>query len=168
MANLNDLKKFGDILIPALKDIFAKTGEGDDQPSGDLARAIDRLKKLVSEAADLTPGSLAQRSEAIVAARGVLNEIIVQGCSNNSALPEATVLTIQAQRNALRNQFGLLLEKSVFEDIPRLLSDSDIDRFSNQLERAQKDIEHRRKAKQTVDTVVSVALLAAKLTAKLA
>jgi hypothetical protein len=168
MANLSDLKKFGEILIPALKDIFAKTGEGDDQPDGDLTKALDRLKKLVSEAADPTPASLAQRSEAIVAARGVLNEIIVQGCSNNSTLPEATVLTIQAQRNALRNQFALLLEKSAFEDIPRLLSDSDIDRFSNQLERAQKDIEDRRKAKQTVDTVVSVALLAAKLTAKLA
>ena len=83
-------------------------------------------------------------------------------------LSESTVLTIQAQRNALRNQFALLLEKSVFEDIPRLLSDSDIDRFSNQLERAQKDIGDRRKAKQTVDTVVSVALLAAKLAAKLA
>ena len=167
MANLSDLKKFADILVPALKDIFANVGS-DDQPDADLTKAIDRLKKLVSEAADPTPASLAQRSEAIVAARGVLNEIIVQGCSNTAALSESTVLTIQAQRNALRNQFALLLEKSVFEDIPRLLSDSDMDRFSNQLERAQKDIEDRRKAKQTVDTVVSVALLAAKFTGKLA
>ena len=168
MANLSDLKKFSDILIPALKDIFATTGEGDDQPDADLTRAIDRLKKLVSEAADPTPASLAQRSEAIVAARAVLNEIIIQGCTNAASLSDSTGLTIQAQRNALRNQFALLLEKSVFEDIPRLLSDNDMDRFSNQLERAQKDIEDRRKAKQTVDTVVSVALLAAKLAAKLA
>ena len=166
MANLSDLKKFADILIPALKDIFA--AEGDDQPDADLTKAIDRLKKILSEAADPTPASLAQRSEAIVAARGVLNEIIVQGCSNAAALSESTVLTIQAQRNAPRNQFALLLENSVFEDIPRLLSDSDMDRFSNQLERAQKDIEDRRKAKQTVDTVISVALLAAKLAGKLA
>ena len=168
MANLSDLKKFGEILIPALKDIFAKTREDDDQPDADLTRAVDRLKKFVSEAADPTPASLAHRSEAIVAARGVLNEIIVQGCTNDVPLSETTVLTIQAQRNALRNQFALLLEKSVFEDIPRLLSDSDMDRFCNQLERAQKDIEDRRKAKKTVDTVVSVALLAAKLAAKLA
>ncbi|HEY3197475.1 MAG TPA: hypothetical protein VGJ57_05645 [Nitrospirales bacterium] len=168
MASLSDLKKFSEILIPALKDIFATTGEGDDRPDADLTRAIDRLKKLVSEAADPTPASLAQRSEAIVAARAVLNEIIIQGCTNAASLSESTVLTIQAQRNALRNQFALLLEKSVFEDIPRLLSDNDMDRFSNQLERAQKDIEDRRKAKQTVDTVVSVALLAAKLAAKLA
>ena len=31
-----------------------------------------------------------------MAARGVLNEIIVQGCSNTAALSESTVLTIQA------------------------------------------------------------------------
>ena len=167
MASLSDLKKFSDILTPALKDIFAKLGS-DDEPDEALTKAVNRLKKLVSEAADPTPASLAQRSDAIVAARGVLNEIIVQGCTNDAPLSETTVLTIQAQRNALRNQFALLLEKSVFEDIPRLLSDSDMDRFSNQLERAQKDIEDRRKAKQTVDTVVSVALLAAKLAGKLA
>ena len=61
MADLNDLKKFGDILIPALKDIFAKTGENDDEPDRDLTKALDRLKKLVSEAADPTPASVAQR-----------------------------------------------------------------------------------------------------------
>jgi hypothetical protein len=60
------------------------------------------------------------------------------------------------------------LEKSVFEDIPRLLSDSDITRFSDQLERAQEDVAARQKAKETVDTVISVALIAAKIAAKLA
>jgi hypothetical protein len=168
MANLADLKKFGDILIPALKDIFEKAGKGNDKPDSGVAKAVERLKKLVSEAADPTPASLAQRSEAIVATRGVLNEIIVQAASNNTPLSETTVITIQAQRNALRNQFGLLLERAAFEEIPRLLSDSDLDRFSTQLERAEQDIEDRQKAKQTVDTVVAVALIAAKIAAKLA
>jgi hypothetical protein len=168
MANLTDLKKFSEFLIPALEGIFEKAGNGDDAPNRGIDKALERLSKLISEADDPTPASLAQRSEAIVAARAILNEIIVQAASNNTPLPETTVITIQAQRNALRNQFGLLLEKNVFEDIPRLLSDSDIARFSDQLERAQEDVAARQKAKQTVDTVISVALIAAKIASKLA
>ncbi len=167
MANLTDLKKFSDFLIPALEGVFEKAGDGDDGPSRGVDKALERLSKLISEAGDPTPASLAQRSEAIVAARGVLTEIMVKAASNNTPLPETTVITIQAQRNALRNQFGLLLEMSVFEDIPRLLSDSDIARFSDQLERAQEDVAARQKAKKTLDTVVSAALIAAKIAAKL-
>jgi hypothetical protein len=168
MANLSDLKKFSEILIPALEGVFEKANDGDDGPDRGVGKALERLGKFVSEAGDPTPASLGQRSEAILAARGVLNEIIVQAASNNTPLPETTVITIQAQRNALRNQFGLLIEKSVFEDIPRLLSDSDIARFSDQLERAQEDVAARQKSKQTLDTVISAALIAAKIAAKLA
>jgi hypothetical protein len=168
MANLTDLIKFSEFLIPALEGIFEKAGNGDDGPNRGVGKALERLGKFVSEAGDPTPASLAQRSEAIVAARGVLNEIIIKAASNNIPLPETTILTIQAQRNALRNQFALLLEKSVFEDIPRLLSDGDIARFSDQLERAQEDVAARQKAKETLDTVISAALIAAKIAAKLA
>jgi hypothetical protein len=166
MANLTDLKKFSEFLMPALEGIFAKAGNGDDGPSRDVDKAFERLGKFVSEAGDPTPASLAQRSEAIVATRAVLNEIIVQAASNNTPLPETTVTTIQAQRNALRNQFALLLEKSVFEDIPRLLSDNDIARFSDQLERAQEDVASRQKVKQTLDAVISAALIASKIAGK--
>ncbi len=168
MANLTDLKKFGDFLIPALEGIFEKAGNGDVGPNRGVGKALERLGKLVSEASEPTPAPLGQRSEAILAARGVLNEIIVQAASNNTPLPETTVITIQAQRNALRNQFALLLEESVFEDIPRLLSDSDIARFSDQLELAQEDVAARHQAKETLDTVISAALLAAKIASKLA
>jgi hypothetical protein len=168
MANLTDLIKFSEFLIPALEGIFEKAGNGDDGPNRGVGKALERLGKFVSEAGDPTAASLAQRSEAIVAARGALNEIIIKAASNNIPLPETTILTIQAQRNALRNQFALLLEKSVFEDIPRLLSDGDIARFSDQLERAQEDVAARQKAKETLDTVISAALIAAKIAAKLA
>jgi hypothetical protein len=168
MANLTDLKKFSDSLVPALPRIFKKLADGEDSSEPDLDKALERLRKFIAEAGDPTPASLAQRSEAIVAARAVLNEIIVQAASNCTPLPEASVNTIQAQRNALRNQFGLLLEMSVFEDIPRLLSNSDIDRFSNQLERAQEEVAVRQKAKHTLDTVLSAAVIAAKIASKLA
>ena len=168
MANLTDLKKFSDFLVPALDRIFKKLGDGEGSSEPDMDKALERLRKFISEAGDPTPASLAQRSEAIVASRAVLNEIMVQAASNCTPLPETSVNTIQAQRNALRNQFGLLLEMNVFEDIPRLLSNSDIDRFSNQLERAQGDIAARQKAKQTLDTVISAALIAAKIASKLA
>jgi hypothetical protein len=57
MANLTDLKKFSEFLIPALEGIFEKAGNGDDAPNRGIDKALERLSKLISEADDPTPAS---------------------------------------------------------------------------------------------------------------
>jgi len=169
MADLNDLKGFAEALFPLLKDLFEKTAANADkldrQPESD---AIGKLRKLVNESSAPTPASLPLRTEAIVSVRNALTEILVQAATNNAALPETTVQTIQAQRNALRNKFGLLLERTAFADIPQLLSGSEITHISAELDGADQEIQQRQKAKQTLDTIVKVAITAANIASKLA
>ena len=169
MADLKDLKKIGEDLVPIFKELFelikTESGKTDKRPENDV---VKRLKKLISEAKQPTRASLADRAEAIGAARTALTEVLIQSASSNQALPETTIRIIQTQRNALRNAFGLLLERAVFEDIPQLLPESKLNQISNQLEKADSEIEQRRKAKKILDITVKVAITAAKIAVKLA
>jgi uncharacterized protein YPO0396 len=169
MADLNDLKGFAEALLPILKDLFQRTAADADKVDRQSELAvIGKLRKLVEESSAPTPASLSLRSEAIVSVRNALTEVLVQAATNNAALPETTVQTIQAQRNALRNKFGLLLERTAFADIPQLLSGSEITRISAELDGANQEIQQRQKAKQTLDTIVKVTITAANIASKLA
>jgi hypothetical protein len=169
MADLKDLKQIGEDLVPIFKELFVliKTDadKGDKQPE---TAVVERLKRLVSEANQPTQASLAERAEAIGAARTALTEALIQSASSNLALPQTTIRIVQTQRNALRNAFGLLLERTVFEDIPRLLPDSQINRIALQMDQAAAEIAQRQKAKMILDTTVKVAITAAKIAVKLA
>ncbi len=169
MANLKDLKQLGEDLVPIVKDLFNLIVTDADKPDKRREKAVvQRLKKLISEAKTPTQASLAERAEAIGAVRTALTEVLIKAASSNQALPDTTIRIIQTQRNALRNAFGLLLERAAFEDIPQLLPDSKIDQISTQLEKADEEIAERRKAKKILDTIVKVAITAGKIAAKLA
>jgi hypothetical protein len=169
MADLKDLKQIGEDLASIFRELFklVKTDADKDDKRPENA-VVERLKKLVSEAKEPTQASLAERAEAIGAARTALTEVLIQSASSNLALPETTIRIIETQRNALRSAFGLLLERAAFEDIPRLLPDSQINQISTQLEKAASEIAQRQKAKMILDTTVKVAVTAAKIAVKLA
>lgn len=169
MANLEDLKIVGNDLVPIFVTLFNLVKNDADKTDKQLEKAvIQRLKKLISKAKSPTPASLGERVEAIGATRTAMTEVLIQAASSNQALPDTTIRIIQTQRNALRNAFGLLLERAVFEDIPQLLADSDIDQISTHLEQADQEITQRQKAKEILDIIVEVAITAAKIAVKLA
>lgn len=169
MANLGDLKKVGEDLVPIFRELFdlikSDADKADKQPE---KAVIQQLKKFISEAGIPTPASLAERAETIGAIRAALTEVLMKAASGNLSLPETTIRIIQTQRNALRNAFGFLLEKAVFEDIPKLLSESKIDKISIQLEKADQEIAERQQAKRILDTTIKVAITTAKIATKLA
>lgn len=168
MANLNDLKKVGEELVPIFQELFDLIKTDAEKPNKQPEQAVvQRLKKLVSEANTPTQASLAERAETIGAMRTALTEVLMKAASSNQPLPETTIRIIQTQRNALRNAFGLLLVVTVFEDIPQLLSATKIDQISIQLEKADKEIAERRKAKKILDTTINIAITASKIATKL-
>lgn len=169
MADLKDLKNIGEDLVPIFKELFELIKTDADKTDKRPENAVvQRLKKLISEAKQPTRASLAERAEAIGAARTALTEVLIQSASSNQALPETTIRIIQTQRNALRNAFGLLLERAAFEDIPQLLPDRKLDQISIHLETAASEIAQRQKAKKILDTTIKVAITASKIALKLA
>ena len=164
MADLKDLKKIGEDLIPIFKELFDLVKTDADRTRKDAENAvIRRLKKLIDECNQPTKAGLEERVGSIVAVRGALTEILIQSASSNQALPETTVRIIQTQRNSLRDGFGRLLEQIVFKDIPQLLPDKQLERIAIQLERATSEIAERQKAKKILETTVNIAIIAGKI-----
>jgi hypothetical protein len=169
LRDVQDNRAMRTEFVPIFKDLFGLVKAGANKTDKRPEKAVvQRLKKLISEAKKPTPASLSERAEAIGAARTALTGILLQAASSNQALPDTTIRIIQTQRNALRNAFGLLLERDVFDDIPQLLPDNKIDQISNQLVKTNDEIAQRQKAKEILDTIVNVAIITAKIAAKLA
>jgi len=167
MADLNDLKTFGETIVPAVRDLFGKITTGQKADPQPALAAIDRLKKLVGEAGASTPGGIGPRVAAIQAERNALTETLLSAASSNTALRDEDVRVIQLQRNALRNRMGQLIEIDVFTDIAQLLTPTDIQTIGGALTRAQSEIRGRQEAKQILDVVVQVLITAGNIAAKL-
>ena len=168
MADLNDLKEFAEGLVPLVKDLFELAADDEDRPNRRAERAlVRRLKRFVSASGSPTRASLAQRAESIGTSHTALTEILLQASTRHVALSPRTVRTINTRLNALQNAFGLLLIRFAFEDIAKLLTEGEMVRISNLLDRADEEIAQRRKAKQTLDTIVKVAITASKIATKL-
>jgi hypothetical protein len=168
MADLDDLKAFGEGIVPVVRDLFDRIAKGqkvvDTQPA---MAAIDRLKKLVAQASATTPGGIGPRVAALQAERSALTEMLINAASSNAALRDEDVRVIQLQRNALRNRMGQLIETEAFSDIAQLLTAADVQKISADLARAQNEIRQRQDAKQILDIVVQVLITAGTIASKL-
>lgn len=169
MADLTDLKRFADKILPILKDLIPIVAAGAPTPDPQIVNnAIAALRKLVSESGTVTLAPAGQRAEAIIAVRGVLTDVIADAASSNVALDPTDVRTMRALWNSLGNTLGLLLEQQAVKDIPQLLSPTDITRISTDLGHADAEIKQRQQAKVTLDLIVKVVITAANLATKLA
>lgn len=169
MADLDDLKAVGEKLVPILKDLFSRLKQGKDKTSRTAEDAvIERLKKVVTAANKKTPADIGERAAAIVATRGALIETMIQAASNPESISETKARIINKQLNTLKHKYGLLLEMSVFANIAKLLTATEITRYSKNLKKAKDDVASREKAKQLINTMVDVAIVAAKIAAKVA
>lgn len=169
MADLKDLKNFGESLTPILQDLVQKWE--DDQKKTDTTAeiaAIAQLKTFVSQAGQETEAELEARAAAIVAQRTALTDLLINAATSNVSLSENQALTIQTQRNALRNAFGMLTEQSAFNPIASLLSPAEITSISADLDKARQGIQTKKAAKDILDTVVTVAIIASQIAVKVA
>src|SRR5262249_38346994 len=115
MADLSDLKSFGESLVPIFQDLVAKWNDDLKKPdTTEEDAAIAQLQKFISQAGQPTEADLEARAGAIVALRSALTELLMKAATNQVSLTEAQALTLQTQRTALRNAFGLLAERSAF------------------------------------------------------
>ena len=169
MADLTDLKSFGESLIPIFQDLVAKWNDDLKKPdTSEEDSAIAELQKFINQAGQPTEADLEARAGAIIALRTALTELLMKAATNQVALTEAQALTLQTQRNALRNAFGLLAEQSAFNPIASLLSPADVTRISNDLDQARAGIKAKKTAKDILDTVVTVAVVASQIAVKVA
>jgi hypothetical protein len=169
LADLADLKSFGEQASAVLTDLFARASkDGDKSDPGPAVAAVATHRKLVGESTQPTEAPLEARTAAIVGARTVLTQTLLGAASSRVQLKETDVREIQALRTSLRNAFGLLLEMEAFAPIARLLDDGQIQTISADLDRAEREIKQRRRAKQVLDSVVQVVITAAGIAAKVA
>jgi hypothetical protein len=169
MADLNDLKTFGESLIPIVQDVVQKLVNDQQKPDTSAEdAAILQLAKFVSEAGQQTEAALEGRAAAIVAMRTALTTILMKAATNEISLSDPQALIIQTQRNALRNAFGMLAERSAFDPIAVLLPPADVTKISGDLEQARQGIQAKKTAKDILDTVVTVAVVAAQIAVKVA
>ncbi len=169
MADLADLKKTAEELVPLIKDLFTRArGNQDKQdPSRELA-VVARLQRLTADAQNNTPASLEQRADSIVANHTALTEILIEAAVSQSVVSEAELLAVRVEHNALANSLGRLFERAAFEPISQLLDNNTVAEISSSLKKASDDIAAKSEAKAMLDDIIGVATTAAKIATKLA
>lgn len=169
MADLADIKKVGEELVPLIRDLFARA-RADKQKndrSGEIA-VVKRLRKLNSEAASTTPASLNERLGAMVANHTALTEVLIEAAGSQSVVDEAEMHAVRVQRRSLDDAIGDVLIREAFDPINTLLSNTTIDEIESSLKKAEDDIADRQQAKATLDNIIGVAMTSAKIVTKLA
>lgn len=169
MTKVGDLKEFGEELVPIIKELIMLAEKDQDKSdTGPEVAIITKLQKLVKESNKTTEASFESRAVAIVANRRALTEILREAAKHQIKLSDTQVRTIEVQRTALRNAYGLLLERKAFDPIARLLSDNDIKRLKKRLDGARQEVRQRRKAKKLLDTIIQAGIIAGRIAVKLA
>lgn len=169
MADLTDLKAFGEQLLPLMRELFSKAENNDETANIKEALAVlDRLKKLVAESAAETNAGLGLRVQAISAVHTALTEVLILAAQHKVSLPPSRVETIEAQKNALRDAYGCLLVRAACDPIAQLLSSKELDEIGQQLDSARREVRSRQRARQVLDGVLKGAVIAAKVAVKVA
>jgi hypothetical protein len=165
MASLTDLREYGEEIVPIIKDLFSK--DADKQTTLTENKAVrdvfSKPQKLADEASKKTPAGIEEIAASITAIRHALTEILLQAASSSTPLPETQVTLIQAQRNALRNKFALLIEEDVFEPIAKLMTEKDRERIEKQIAKVDEEIADKRRAKVLLDASIKMTILLAKI-----
>ncbi len=169
MADLADIKKAGEELVPLIKELvaLAKAGKDRDDPVKEI-RVINKLKKLTAEADEETSASMQERAEAMIASHTALTEILIEAALNRGTVSDIDLINIRARHDALGNAIGLLFEQSAIGAIRKLMTQDEIDIIADSLKKADEDIAARRQAKAVLDTIIGVAMTGAKIATKLA
>lgn len=170
MANLNLLKDVGTILKPIVTDLATLAAADEARVKADKqeeAGAVKKLRQFVAASNQPTSGSIVQAMAALSAVDDALTELSIQAMSNQVALTPTQAILLSTLISNIEAQIGVLGLKSVFKTVNQLLSNHDLDLIDKQLQGAEIEIAARAEAKQVLDTVVDVLIVAGKLAIKL-
>jgi len=170
MANLNLLKDVGTILQPVVKDLATLAASDEARVKADKQEevaAVKKLRQFVADTGKSTAGSKTQAMAALSAIDDALTELSIQSMSNLVALTPTQAILLSTLISNIESQIGILGLRTVFTAVNRLLSDQDLDLIDKQLQGAEVEIANRAEAKQVLDTVVDVLIVAGQLAAKL-
>jgi hypothetical protein len=169
MANIKDLEKFAEDIIPVLKDLFPRASADSEAPPADPAlEATRKLQKLVAETRRGTAATNLEAAAAVTAVRRALLAVLMGAATSNVALSQTDANIIEVQFNALESRAGQLLAQAAFARIPTLITPDEITQIEATLRRATAEIQQRQQAKQVLDGVVQTVITAARLAAKIA
>jgi uncharacterized protein YPO0396 len=170
MANLQDLKKFADDILPSLKALFSAVTSGASaaQVKGDSLDAVAALKKLIAESSQPTAATNTEAAAAVTDVRVLLFNVLSEAAKSDVALAETDVNTINVLFTALEDRAGRLLQMAAFAGIPRLISADDLVTISANIQQAEAEIRQRQQAKQILDAVVKTVIVAAQIASKIA
>lgn len=169
MADLKELKKAGEDLLPIIKDLFDRSDGGKPPPASTSELAVvNRLLKQIEQAGKSTAGDSGARAASIIAARQALTEILIQAAEHSTPLQPAQRRLIDAQRTALKDAYGLLMQRTTFDPIVQLLTPAQANDLKKSLAGAKQEIQQRQTAKKALDTTVKVVVALAKIVAKVA
>lgn len=169
MADIKDLQGFAEDIVPIIKDLFPKAAADRDAPAADAAQAaVRKLQKLVGEASAVTAADNLAAAEAVTAMRKTVLAVIVEAAKSRVPLSETDANTLEVQFNALQARAGQLLEQAAFASIPKLIPPAALAQIAEDLTKAAKEIERRKKAKKVLDGVVQAIITGARIAAKIA
>jgi hypothetical protein len=170
MADLKDLTKFVDDILPSVKALFsaATSGSSATPAAASSLEAIKALQKLISESGVPTPATNNEAAAAVTEVRGMLLDVLGQAAASNVALAPTDVNTINVLFTALEDRAGRLLEMAAFASIPQLISSDALLAISANVQKAEAEIRSRQQAKQILDAVVKTVIVAAQIAAKIA
>ena len=169
MANIKDLQKFAEDIIPVLKDLFPRASVGSAAPPAHPAlEATRKLQKLVAEAPTATAATNLEAAAAVTTVRRTLLAVLTGAATSDVALSQTDANIIEVQFNALENRAGQLLAQAAFASIPTLIPTGEITQIDANLREAAAEIQQRHQAKQVLDVVVQTIITAAKIASKVA
>ena len=170
MADIKDLQKFAEDIVPVLKNLFprAAAGSAAGTPTDPALAATRKLQKLVSDAPTATAATNIEAAAAVTAVRRALLAVLMEAATSNVALVQTDANIIEVQFNALEGRAGQLLAMAAFASIPMLIPAGDIGRIEVDLNKAADEIRQRQQAKQILDGVVQTVIIAARIAAKIA
>ena len=171
MADLADLKQFGQDLAPLVQNLIATWANEEKAAASDkadAAAAISQLQEVVNASGQPTVASAGERLEAMIAIRDAIRALIKQAATNSVTLTPDQFDNLQGEKNNLLDAIGRLGVISAFEPIPQLLTPAEADQFKTDIQGALDGLRAKRTAKAILDTAIDVLLIAAKIATKLA
>ena len=169
MADINELKEIGEELKPLIEVLIDLSRAGNDSVDPTATNEVlDKLEKLLNEANSGTEIDPVVAAQAINESAARLRELRDEARANPALLTPGKKRLISLRLRILTRAQGRILAGVSIGSIARLLRADDLSRIRQELAGAREEIARRETAKAALDAVVTVAIVSAKVAAKLA
>jgi hypothetical protein len=119
---------------------------------------------MITQSQQATQITKAQCATALASVHAVITKIMIKAATSENSISEADANIFSEQQTSIQQKIGLLAMKETFDDIPTLLTNTEIDEIEIVLDSADNAIKDKMAAakalKITVDVVIAVGKIA--------